>query len=51
MKTIIEEYKNEIKKLVVNPRYIIPVIFVAILSYLLLKEKMLKFLKKLLAKE
>ena len=33
MKTIIEEYKSEIKKLIVDPKYIVPVIFVAILSY------------------
>ena len=33
MKKIMEEYKNEIKSLVTNPRYIIPIIFVAILSY------------------
>ncbi len=33
MKKIIEEYKSEIKKLIINPKYIVPVIFVAILSY------------------
>ena len=33
MKKIIEEYKKEIKSLITNPKYIIPIIFVAILSY------------------
>lgn len=33
MKKTIEEYKNEIKSLVTNPKYIIPIIFAAILSY------------------
>ena len=33
MKKIIEEYKREIKDLVTNPKYIAPIIFVAILSY------------------
>ena len=33
MKKTIEEYKEEIKRLVTNPKYIIPIIFVAILSY------------------
>lgn len=33
MKKTIEEYKNEIKSLVTNPKYIVSVLFVAILSY------------------
>ena len=33
MKKIIEEYKKEIKSLLTNSKYIIPIIFVAILSY------------------
>ena len=33
MSKIVEEYKREIKSLVTNPKYIIPIIFVAILSY------------------
>lgn len=33
MKKIIEEYKQQIKYFLTNPKYIIPVIFVAILSY------------------
>lgn len=33
MKKIIEEYKKEIKSFLTNPKYIIPIIFVAILSY------------------
>ena len=33
MKKTIDEYKNEMKSLITNPRYIVPIIFVAILSY------------------
>lgn len=33
MKKIIEEYKKEINGFVTNPKYIIPIIFIAILSY------------------